>query len=314
LSLNCSALQSRAALRLILLYSCSFQKQPAETRKLEILIKQIALSTTPKAQDGYISPALFNPRFPFFIPDQNTRTSTQFSLQTKILASFKLQSQPQSINMPFFQPAYLSPEASFFQLLSELDQPTHKVSCRPQRRAETFTPRFDVTETTESYELYGEVPGLSQEDLSIEFSDAQTLIIKGKTQRALNTTENSQPEQSTTTSEKGKERESDSSSEKSHAPTVEDDYDDVDAPVATPATSATATVTQEQPQTTEAATAAAPEPKFWVAERKVGEFARSFSFSQRIEQDFVSADLKAGILHVVVPKSLKSRKVTVTVN
>lgn len=209
--------------------------------------------------------------------------------------------------MPFFQPAYLTPEASFFQLLSELDQPTYKASCHPQRRSQTFTPRFDVTETTESYELYGEVPGLSQEDLSIEFSDAQTLVIKGKTQRALNT-ETAQPEQSTS-SEKGKEKESDSSSEKSHAATVEDDYDDVDAPVATPAT--TATATQEQPQPTETA---APKPKFWVAERKVGEFARSFSFSQRIEQDFVSADLKHGILHVVVPKSQKSRKVTVTVN
>jgi HSP20 family protein len=209
--------------------------------------------------------------------------------------------------MPFFQPAYLSPEASFFQLLSELDQPTHKASCRPQRRAETFTPRFDVTETTDSYELYGEVPGLSQDDLSIEFSDAQTLIIKGKTQRAL-TTDATQLEQPTT-SDKGKERESDASSEKSHAPTVEDDYDDVDAPVDTPAT--TATVTEKQPQTTETA---APKPKFWVAERKVGEFARSFSFSQRIEQDFVSADLKHGILHVVVPKSQKSRKVAVTVN
>jgi len=213
--------------------------------------------------------------------------------------------------MPFFQPAYLSPEASFFQLLSELDQPTHKTACRPQRRAETFTPRFDVTETTDSYELYGELPGLTQEDLSIEFSDAQSLVIKGKTQRTLNT-ETPQPEHSTA-SEKGKEREYDASSEKSYAPTVEDDYDDVDAPVATPATTATATATPEeqQPQATETST---PKPKFWVAERKVGEFSRSFSFSQRIEQDFVSADLKNGVLHVVVPKSQKPRKVNVIVN
>ncbi|KAE8443222.1 hypothetical protein EG329_002090 [Mollisiaceae sp. DMI_Dod_QoI] len=210
--------------------------------------------------------------------------------------------------MPFFQPAYLSPEASFFQLLSELDQPSHKAACRPHRRAETFTPRFDVTETADSYELYGEVPGLTQNDLSIEFSDAQTLVIKGKTERALNT-ESTQPEQ--TVSEKGKEKEVDSSSEKSHTATVEDDYDDVDAPVATPATTATAAATEEEQQ---AAETSAPKPKFWVAERKVGEFARSFSFSQRVEQDFVSADLRNGVLHVVVPKSQKPRKVTVTVN
>jgi HSP20 family molecular chaperone IbpA len=225
--------------------------------------------------------------------------------------SFKLPRQSHSINMPFFQPAYLSPEATFFQLLSELDQPTHKASCRPHRRAETFTPRFDITETPTSYELYGEVPGLSQDDLTIEFSDAQTILIKGKTQRELSSA-TAQPEQSTT-SDKGKERESDASSEKSHTPTVEDDYDDVDAPVASPTETATVTQEkeQEQPQTTETA---APKPKFWVAERKVGDFARSFAISQRVEQDIVSADLKNGILHIVVPKSQKPRKVTVTVN
>lgn len=210
--------------------------------------------------------------------------------------------------MPFFQPAYLSPEASFFQLLSELDQPTHKAACRPHRRAETFNPHFDVTESAVSYDLYGELPGLTQDDLTIEFPDAQTLVVKGKTQRALNIP-STQPEQ--TTSEKGKEREVDTSSEKSHAPTVEDDYDDVDAPVATPATTATAT---EEQQPRQAAETVAPKPKFWIAEREVGEFARSFSFSQRIEQDFVSADLSNGVLHVVVPKSQKPRKVTVTVN
>ncbi|KAF8850420.1 HSP20-like chaperone [Acephala macrosclerotiorum] len=187
--------------------------------------------------------------------------------------------------MPFFQPAYLSPEANFFQLLSELDQPTHKAACRPHRRAETFNPRFDVTESADSYDLYGELPGLTQDDLTIEFSDAQTLVVKGKTQRALNIP-STQPEQ--TTSEKGKEREVDTSSEKSHAPT------------------------EQQPR--QAAETVAPKPKFWIAEREVGEFARSFSFSQRIEQDFVSADLSNGVLHVVVPKSQKPRKVTVTVN
>jgi len=263
----------------------------------------------------YISSGSAVPRFLFIIQDQNIRTSDQ-ALNLLIIikipsTSSQLHKQTHTINMPFFQPAYLSPEASFFQLLSELDQPTHKAVCRPQRRAETFTPRFDVTEGTDAYELYGEVPGLSQDDLSIEFSDAQTLVIKGKTQRSLNT-EARQAEQFTA-SDKGKERETDSSSEKSHAATVEDEYDDVDAPVATPATTSTSTAAAEeqQPQATETS---APTAKVWVAERKVGEFARSFSFSQRVEADFVSADLKNGILHVVVPKSQKSRKVTVTVN
>jgi HSP20 family protein len=207
--------------------------------------------------------------------------------------------------MPFVQPAYLSPEATFFQLLSGLNQPTHITACRPNhRQAEAFMPRFDITETFDAYEIYGELPGFTQDGLSIEFSDAQTLVVKGKTHRA-SSTEAAQAEEST--NGKGKGKEVDTSSEKSRAATVEDDYDDVDTPVATRSTATAGNQTQT-------AESSAPKPKLWVAERRVGEFARSFSFLQRIEPDFVSADLNNGILHIVVPKSQKSRKVTVTVN
>lgn len=213
--------------------------------------------------------------------------------------------------MPFFQPSYLSPEASIFrQILTELDQPIQKAACHPHRPAETFTPRFDITETSESYDLYGELPGVSQDDLSIEFSDAQTIVVKGKTRRALTTDTPTQPEQ-TPIEKKGKGKEVDTASVKSHNPTVEDEYDDVDTPV----TTTTTAPEPKQTHTNTTATAAPkPEPKFWVTERKVGGFARSFTFSQRIEPDFVSADLKNGVLHVVVPKSQKARKVAVTVN
>jgi HSP20 family molecular chaperone IbpA len=207
--------------------------------------------------------------------------------------------------MPFLQPSYLGPESTFFQLLSELNQPTHITASRPNhRQAGTFIPRFDITEIFDAYELYGELPGFTQDDLSIEFSDAQTLVVKGKTQRA-SSTEAVQAEKPT--NDKGKGKEVDTSSGKSHAATVEDDYDDVDTPDATRSTATTG----NQSQTAESS---ASKPKLWFAERRVGEFARSFSFLQRIEQDFVSADLNNGILHIVVPKSQKSRKVTVTVD
>jgi len=201
------------------------------------------------------------------------------------------------------QPAYFSPEASFFQLLSELDQPQQKTCAPRHQRPQTFTPRFDVAEVENAYELYGELPGIEQSDISIEFSDAQTLVIRGKTERAANKAEATQPEATT-------EAETETSSEKAHNATVEDEYDEADTPLATPATTATATATeekQEQPETQ------APKPKYWVAERRVGSFARSFSFSQRIEQDAVQASLKNGILRVVVPKSQKSGKVVVNV-
>jgi HSP20 family protein len=205
--------------------------------------------------------------------------------------------------MPFFRPAYLSPEASFFQLLSELDQPQQK-SCAPRHhRPQTFTPRFDVTEVENAYELYGELPGIEQSDISIEFSDAQTIVIKGKTERPTNKVEVPQPEATT---------DAQTTSEKAHNPTVEDEYDEADTPLATPAT--TATVTEnEKPQQEQQHEQQTPKPKYWVAERRVGSFARSFSFSQRIDQDAVQASLKNGILRVVVPKVQKPVKVVVNV-
>jgi len=202
--------------------------------------------------------------------------------------------------MPFFPQAYLSPEAGLFQILSELDQPQQK-TCVRRQTPRTFTPRFDVTETAQAYELFGEVAGLEQQDLSIEFADAQTLIVKGKTERGTSTTQAPEATQPEST---------DASSEKSHTATVEDaEYDEADTPLATPASTATATETPSEEQKH----AKTPKPKYWVAERRVGTFERSFSFSQRIDQDAVEASLHNGVLHVVVPKSQKSKKVAVSV-
>jgi HSP20 family protein len=246
----------------------------------------------------------------FFHHSENTSQTQTIKSSLRILShytvlKFKLQPSIQN-NMPFFPQAYLSSEANLIQLLSELDhQPTQRKACGPRfARQQTFTPKFDVTEVAEAYELYGELPGLEQNDISIEWTDAQTIVVKGKTERPSTTpaTEaaHTQPEAS---------KDAETSSEKSHAATVEDDYDEADTPLATPATTATAVndVASQQQQ------AETPRAKYWVAERKVGEFARSFSFSQRVEQDFVTATLKNGVLHIVVPKSQKPKKVAVNV-
>lgn len=203
--------------------------------------------------------------------------------------------------MPFFYPqANMTPELNLFQLLSELDQPQQKTCVRRVApRPQTFTPNFDITEVPQAYELYGELPGLEQSDLSIEFSDAQTIVIKGKTQRPESTLLN-QPEPTSPIS--------DTASEKSLNPTVEDEYDEADTPLSS--------VTEKaEPEKKEQQVEVAPkqQARFWVKERKVGEFARSFSFAQRVDHDGVFASLKNGILHVVVPKSTKNRKVVVNV-
>jgi len=225
--------------------------------------------------------------------------------------------------MPFFPQSYLSPEPTLIQILSALDDstPTQK-SCGPRRQThraqqhpQQITPRFDVAETETAYELYGEVPGLQQDDLVIEFSDAQTIVIKGKTQRpSLVTNENV----------KGREIEQEATQDtsdtaSSHHATVEDDeeYDQADVPVATPATTATAVAEEEQNQKAEPQQQEQQQQnkaKYWVAERRVGEFARSFSFAQRVDQDEVVADLRNGVIHVRVPKNLRKGRVVVNVN
>jgi HSP20 family molecular chaperone IbpA len=43
-------------------------------------------------------------------------------------------------------------------------------------------------------------------------------------------------------------------------------------------------------------------PKYWVAERSVGEFHRSWKFPARLDEENIKASLKDGILSIVVPK------------
>ncbi|KAI2696218.1 hypothetical protein CBS147332_9092 [Penicillium roqueforti] len=74
--------------------------------------------------------------------------------------------------------------APLFRLLDDYD--VHR-SGRSQPAARSFSPRFDVRESDDSYHLDGELPGLSQKDIDIEFSDPQTLNVKGRAEREYHT-------------------------------------------------------------------------------------------------------------------------------
>ncbi|KAM3430829.1 hypothetical protein MY4824_007462 [Beauveria thailandica] len=70
-------------------------------------------------------------------------------------------------------------------------------------------------------------------------------------------------------------------------------------------------------ETTEASTKAtgkAEKPKYWLRERKVGEFSRSFSFPSPVDQDGISAGFKDGILSVSVPKARKPQPRRIAIN
>ncbi|KAL2838328.1 HSP20-like chaperone [Aspergillus pseudodeflectus] len=148
----------------------------------------------------------------------------------------------------------------------------------------SFAPRFDVRETKDAYHLDGELPGIQQKDIDIEFTDPQTLVVKGRVER----------EYSSETAPSGEEQQKQEKQEKQEKP-AEGQGGEV------------AKSGDKQVSKT------GPKPRYWVSERSVGEFQRAFSFPERVNQDEVKASLKDGILSLVVPKAAPpaSKKITI---
>ena len=165
----------------------------------------------------------------------------------------------------------------------------------------SFQPRFDVKEEGDQYVLQGEFPGIEQKNINIEFTDANTLSIKGRVERHRE--EGTRPSaQVEAPVEQAAIAESETSSY--HKASVEDESEPTMSggnPDATPAETPAESVAETETQ--QATEAPPPKSKYWVSERSVGEFSRVFTFPSRIDQEAVKASLKDGILSVVVPKA-----------
>lgn len=94
---------------------------------------------------------------------------------------------------PFFsrQAGPIDPFRNFERLVDDVmstafTPPQHLQFIREQQQQsqqqKPFAPRFDIRENGDSYELRGEIPGVEAKDLEVQFSDAQTLVIKGRTE------------------------------------------------------------------------------------------------------------------------------------
>lgn len=158
-----------------------------------------------------------------------------------------------------------------FRLLDDYD--THR-SGRGSSQTSTiraFRPKFDVNELKDSYELHGDLPGIEQKDVNIEFVDPHTLVITGRVERS--TSSGTPP---SATIEGGKQpagRVTGAKDQSASSPGSQGESD-------------------EDPQC-----------RCWITERSVGEFHRSFTFPSRVDQDGVKANLKNGVLSVIVPKA-----------
>ncbi|CAG8955306.1 hypothetical protein HYFRA_00011288 [Hymenoscyphus fraxineus] len=147
-----------------------------------------------------------------------------------------------------------------------------------------FSPRFDVKETPTMYELYGELPGMDGKNLDIEFSDATTLVIRGRVDRFYER-QATFPNASLATA-----------IALSHpAPKDPKKTEDDKKPVEVQKSP------QEIAQETEAQIRTGG--KYWVAERVVGDFVRSFGFPVQVDQDDVKASMGNGVLSIYVPKA-----------
>ena len=185
---------------------------------------------------------------------------------------------------------------SLFRMMDDIA--TNYENAVPSTSIRAFSPRFDVIEDKDAYHLHGELPGLDQTNVSIEFTDPHTLVIKGHIEHQYERSEPADEGDKKTTDaprkaavedeSAGKSKESKESKETAVA-TTDGDKKDV-------------------------AKAGHHKTKYWVSERSVGEFHRSFSFPSPVDQDGVKATLKQGVLSITVPKlsaAKGSRKINI---
>jgi HSP20 family protein len=178
--------------------------------------------------------------------------------------------------------------------------------CSPHKQARTFQPKFDVKELKDSYVLQGELPGIDQKDISIEWTDASTIAIKGHTEhRVVKQSPPATPApaaESEAETKETKEAEYQKPSVEEEEGEHSDDFVEVESHSQDTASTTTAQASEQPaaPKPTEEATESA---RYWISERSVGTFQRAFSFPVRVENESVTANLKNGILSVVVPKA-----------
>ena len=180
----------------------------------------------------------------------------------------------------------------------------------------SFQPRFDVREEKDAFHLQGELPGIVQKDVQIEFVDHNTLTIGGRTVRER--TSGTKPTEAEPEKQgsieagqtNGEETRPSSSSSSYHKPTVEEEFVDVGSDNANAAATPASAVTEvaKSPSKEVEKKSEQASSKYWVSERSVGEFKRTFTFPGQVDQDAVKASLKDGILSVVVPKAVKESK------
>jgi HSP20 family molecular chaperone IbpA len=193
--------------------------------------------------------------------------------------------------MAFFPRAFYDADASsftpLFRLLDDFDTYSRQTGgSQPRRSASIWQPKFDVRETSDAYELHGELPGVTRDTIDIQFPEPQSMVVRGKAERNYSS--------GTPPAGQIEDKKAIEAGDSPHQATVEDE--NAEAPVQK---------TQTKPE---------PKFKYWLTERTVGEFSRTFNFPTPVDHDGVTAAFKDGILNVSVPKGKKPEARRIAVN
>lgn len=192
-------------------------------------------------------------------------------------------------------PRFTNDFGTLFRMLDDCASHANQGEFSSSSAVRTFSPKFDVKEGKDSYELYGELPGVSQDQINIEFTQPQTIQISGRIENRHSASSDGEQ-----TKESGY-----------HKPTIEDVPEGKEDGKKGQQSE---TAIQRTDQGHDVAHRRGEGgSRWWVTERAIGEFSRTFSFPTRVDQDNVSASLKDGILKLQVPKAKKqeSRRITI---
>ncbi|KAK2593382.1 hypothetical protein QQS21_008913 [Conoideocrella luteorostrata] len=219
--------------------------------------------------------------------------------------------------MAFFPRAFYNQDKSFtplFRLLDDFDTYSRQGNIKANRHCglQQWQPKFDVRETAETYELHGELPGVNKENVNIEFTEPQTIQIRGKAERSYNVG-TPHPGQVEDTAMSGALPTAGEDPKNTRHATVEDEDDEEwsNAEHSAPATPVTTTAEISKPAEKKKP---AENVKYWLTERSIGNFSRSFNFPNRVDQDAVSASFQDGILSIVIPKAKKHEPQRIAIN
>ena len=179
--------------------------------------------------------------------------------------------------------------SSLFRMLDDFDkhaqsafeQPGSLFPASSTIGRSAFSPKFDITEHEKHYLLQGELPGVPQENINIEFTDPQTMVIRGHAEHVRTEGDPSMAPAGMRIEGAKEQGKIESADKKNNGENT--------------------TMVQQQ-NGGETKENKKPKTKYWLSERSFGEFSRVFNFPAGVNQDAVEAKLEHGVLNIVVPK------------